>query len=131
MELALAEARAAAQRGEVPIGAVIVGPDGAVLATAGNRTEADSDPTGHAEILAIREACRALDSLDLAGCSLYTNVEPCWMCSFAIRETGISEIVMGVPVADIGGVTSRYPILADTAVPGWRKPPVIRRVAYK
>ena len=77
------EARAAATRGEVPVGAV-VWRDGAVLAAAGNRTVADRDPTAHAEILAIRAACAALGSERLTGCDLYVTLEPCAMCAGAI-----------------------------------------------
>ncbi len=81
--LAFAEARAAAARGEVPVGAVVVR-DGAVLAAAGNRTREDRDPTAHAEMLAIRAACRALDTERLVGCDLYVTLEPCTMCAGAI-----------------------------------------------
>jgi tRNA(Arg) A34 adenosine deaminase TadA len=83
MTLAFAAARAAAARGEVPVGAVIVR-DGTVLAAAGNRTLTDKDPTAHAEVLAIRAACRALASERLTGCDLYVTLEPCAMCAAAI-----------------------------------------------
>lgn len=81
--LAFSEARAAAARGEVPVGAVVVRGD-AVLAAAGNRTLEDRDPTAHAEMLAIRAACRALGSERLVGCDLYVTLEPCAMCAGAI-----------------------------------------------
>jgi tRNA(Arg) A34 adenosine deaminase TadA len=84
MEMALEEARAAEARGEVPIGAVIVGRDGAVLARAGNRTRELNDPTAHAEIVAIRAACKILGSFQLDGCEFYTTCEPCPMCLGAI-----------------------------------------------
>ena len=80
---AFAEARAAAARGEVPVGAAVVR-DGAVLAAAGNRTLADRDPTAHAEMLAIRAACAVLGSERLVGCDLYVTLEPCAMCAGAI-----------------------------------------------
>ena len=80
---AFAEARAAAARGEVPVGAAILR-DGVVLATAGNRTLADRDPTAHAEMLAIRAACRVLGTERLVGCDLYVTLEPCAMCAGAI-----------------------------------------------
>ena len=83
MSLAFAEARAAAARGEVPVGAVIVR-DGLVLAQAGNRTLADKDPTAHAELLVIRAACRVLGSERLVDCDLYVTLEPCAMCAAAI-----------------------------------------------
>ncbi|WP_237480687.1 nucleoside deaminase [Lichenibacterium dinghuense] len=82
-DIAFAEARAAAARGEVPVGAVIVR-DGAVLAAAGNRTLEDRDPTAHAEVLAIRAAARALGSERLTGCDLYVTLEPCTMCAGAV-----------------------------------------------
>ena len=84
MEIALQEARAAAERGEVPVGAVIVAPDGSVLAQAGNRTRERSDPSAHAEMLAIREACEKLGSERLEGHDLYVTLEPCPMCAGAI-----------------------------------------------
>src|SRR5260221_13467098 len=84
MERALAQARAAGALGEVPIGAVIVGPDGAVLAEAGNRTEADRDPTAHAELLAIRAAAKALGAARLGEGDLYVTLEPCPICAQAI-----------------------------------------------
>ncbi len=77
MEEALAEARAAGDRGEVPVGAVLVGPAGEVLARAGNRTRELSDPTAHAEMMVIREAARRLGSERLTGCDLYVTLEPC------------------------------------------------------
>jgi tRNA(adenine34) deaminase len=104
MELALAEARAAAERGEVPIGAVIVGPDGAVLAAAGNRTEADSDPTAHAELLAIRMAARKLGAPRLVDCDLYVTLEPCAMCAQAIAFARLRRIYFGAPDPKGGGV---------------------------
>ena len=84
MERALAQARAAAERGEVPIGAVIMGPSGEVLAEAGNRTEETNDPTAHAEMLAIRAAAARLGAPRLVDCDLYVTLEPCPMCAQAI-----------------------------------------------
>ena len=92
MDHALREARAAAERGEVPIGAVIVGSDGAVLAAAGNRTEADRDPTAHAEMLAIRAAAATLGSARLADCDLHVTLEPCAMCAAAISFARIRRL---------------------------------------
>ena len=84
MALALEEARRAGERGEVPVGAVVVAPDGTVLARAGNRTRELADPTAHAEMLAIREACQMTGSERLTGFSLYVTLEPCPMCAAAI-----------------------------------------------
>lgn len=104
MERALGVARAAAERGEVPIGAVVVGPDGAVLAEAGNRTEADRDPTAHAELLAIRAAAQALGSPRLVGCDLYVTLEPCPMCAQAISFARIRRVYYGAADPKGGGV---------------------------
>ena len=104
MELALAEARAAAERGEVPIGAVIVGPDGTVLAAAGNRTESDSDPTAHAEMLAIRAAAAKLGSARLVACDLHVTLEPCPMCAQAISFARIRRVYYGASDPKGGGI---------------------------
>lgn len=96
MFLALAEAEKAADRGEVPVGAVIVDPDsGEVLVQCGNRTEADFDPLGHAEVLAIRQACKRLSSTRLAGLDLYVTLEPCAMCAAAISIARIRRLYFG------------------------------------
>jgi tRNA(Arg) A34 adenosine deaminase TadA len=95
MDLALAEAERARELGEVPIGAVIFGADGAVLARAGNRTLALRDPTAHAELLAIREACAKLGSERLTGCNLYVTLEPCAMCAAAISFARIRRLYFG------------------------------------
>ena len=94
MALALAAARAAAARGEVPVGAVVVR-DGEVLAVAGNRTLADSDPTAHAELLAIRAACASRGSERLTDCDLYVTLEPCAMCAAAISFARIRRLYFG------------------------------------
>ncbi|GAA6179938.1 MULTISPECIES: nucleoside deaminase [unclassified Shimia] len=104
MDLALAEARAAAERGEVPVGAVVVGPDGQVLASSGNRTKGDHDPTAHAEILAIRGACVAVGSERLIGCDLYVTLEPCPMCASAISQARIARVYYGASDPKSGGV---------------------------
>ncbi len=106
METALQEARAAAERGEVPVGAVITGPDGRVIASAGNRTRELNDPTAHAEILALRAACAALGSERLTGHSLYVTLEPCPMCASAISQARIARLYYGAPDPKSGGVAS-------------------------
>ncbi len=95
MTLALGEARAAAARGEVPVGAVILAPDGSVLASAGNRTLELRDPTAHAEMLAIRAATERLGSERLIGCDLYVTLEPCPMCSAAISFARLRRLYFG------------------------------------
>lgn len=94
MEIALDEARAAAARGEVPVGAVVV-KDGAVIARAGNRTLADRDPTAHAEMLALRQAAAALGSERLIDCDFYVSLEPCPMCAAAISFARIRRLYYG------------------------------------
>jgi tRNA(adenine34) deaminase len=104
MQAALAEAEAAAARGEVPVGAVLVGSDGRLLARAGNRTRELADPTAHAELLAIREACVALGSERLDGADLYVTLEPCPMCAAAISFARIRRLYFGAPDPKGGGV---------------------------
>jgi tRNA(adenine34) deaminase len=104
MDHALREARAAAERGEVPIGAVIVGPDGTVLASAGNRTEADRDPTAHAEMLAIRQAAAKLGSPRLIDCDLHVTLEPCPMCAQAISFARLRRVYYGASDPKGGGI---------------------------
>lgn len=104
MDIALDEARAAAARGEVPVGAVITGPDGQVIARAGNRTRELADPTAHAEMLAIRAACAALGSERLTGCDLTVTLEPCPMCAAAISAARIRRLYYGAADPKSGGV---------------------------
>ena len=104
MLAALAEAEAAAARGEVPVGAVVVVADGAVLARAGNRTRELADPTAHAEMLAIRAACAALGSERLDGADLYVTLEPCAMCAAAISFARIRRLYFGAADPKGGGV---------------------------
>ncbi|MET4635432.1 nucleoside deaminase [Kaistia defluvii] len=105
MSLALAEARKAAARGEVPIGAVIVR-DGVVLAADGNRTLELNDPTAHAETLAIRTACATLQSQRLPECDLYVTLEPCPMCAAAISFARIRRLYYAAPDPKGGAVES-------------------------
>ncbi len=104
MEIALQEARDAAARGEVPVGAVVLGPDGAVLARAGNRVEATHDASAHAEILALREAAAARGSARLFDCDLVVTLEPCPMCAQAISFFRIRRLVFGAYDPKGGGV---------------------------
>ena len=104
MGLALEEARAAALRGEVPVGAVIVR-GGEVVARAGNRTRELADPTAHAEMLVIREACRIAGSERLGGHDLYVTLEPCPMCAAAISAARIGRLYYGAADPKSGGVS--------------------------
>lgn len=104
MQEALEQARLAGTRGEVPVGAVVVAPDGTVVARAGNRTRALSDPTAHAEVLAIRAACAALGSERLVGHDLYVTLEPCAMCAATIAAARIARLYYGASDPKSGGV---------------------------
>lgn len=104
METALQEARAAADAGEVPVGAVIIGPDGTVLARARNRMRELHDPTAHAEMLAIRAACAALGSERLTGCDLYVTLEPCPACAGVIAAARLARLYYGASDPKSGGV---------------------------
>ena len=104
MQTALAEAQAAAERGEVPVGAAVIAADGTVLARAGNRTRELSDPTAHAEMLAIRAACARLGSERLMDADLYVTLEPCPMCATAISFARIRRLYFGATDPKGGGV---------------------------
>ena len=105
MGIAIAEAKAAAAAGEVPVGCVIAR-DGELLAKAGNRTLRDRDPTAHAEILALREAAKRIDSERLTGCDLYVTLEPCTMCAAAISFARIRRLYFGAGDPKGGAVES-------------------------
>ena len=121
MRRCLELAQKAALAGDTPVGAVIVR-GGEVVAEGVERTRAALDPSAHAEVEAIRQACQRLTTLDLRGCSLYSTVEPCVLCGYAIRRAGIAHVVYGVPAGQAGACTSSYAILADPDLEGW--PPV-------
>ena len=104
MDLAFAEAEAAGLLGEVPVGAVVVSASGEVLAKAGNRTLQLHDPTAHAELLAIREACARLGSERLVDCDLYVTLEPCAMCAPAISFARLRRLYFGAPDPKGGAV---------------------------
>jgi tRNA(adenine34) deaminase len=104
MARALAEAEAAARRGEVPVGAVVTGPDGEILAADGNRVEELADPTAHAEILVLRAAARRLGTPRLAGCDLYVTLEPCPMCAYALALARIRRLYFGAADPKTGAV---------------------------
>jgi tRNA(adenine34) deaminase len=112
MAMALDEARAAGARGEVPVGCVIVR-DGAVVASAGNRTLADRDPTAHAEIIAIRAAAASLGSERLDGCDLYVTLEPCAMCAGAVAFARIRRLYYGAADAKGGAVDNGVKFFAS------------------
>jgi tRNA(adenine34) deaminase len=113
MGLALDEARAAAAAGEVPVGAVVVGSDGTVLARAGNRRERDGDPTAHAEILALRSAAAGLGRWRLDGCTLYVTLEPCAMCAAASVLARLDTVVFAAADPKAGFAGSLGNLLED------------------
>ena len=113
MQEALAEARSAAQAGEVPIGAVLVHDD-RILARSNNRTIRDCDPTAHAEIVALREAARLLGNYRLADTTLYVTVEPCSMCAGAIIQARDPRLVYGADDPKGGAVRSCFEILSHS-----------------
>ena len=128
MREGIEEARRAGEQGDVPIGAAIVR-DGAIVARAGNRREADADPTAHAELLAIREAARVLGRWRLSDCALYVTVEPCAMCAGAAVLARIALVVFGAPDEKAGAVRSNAELLDATWTnhrPRWRFYPLLR-----
>jgi tRNA(adenine34) deaminase len=115
MGLALAEARQAAEEGEVPIGAVLV-LAGEVVARAHNRRETDKDATAHAEMIVIRESCRKLSRWRLSGATLYVTIEPCPMCAGALVMSRIDRLVYGSPDSKAGAVESIFNIVQHPAL---------------
>jgi tRNA(adenine34) deaminase len=126
MRLAISLAHAAAAAGETPVGAVVV-KAGKVIGTGHERTRATLDLVAHAEVEALRSASQRLRSAQLAGCTLYTTVEPCVLCGYAIRRAGVGRVVYGVAAGQAGAVTSRYNILTDADMVGWPAAPDIVR----
>jgi len=124
MRRCLELAEIAALAGDTAVGALIVRGD-AVVGEGLERTRATRDPSAHAEVEAIRQACQHLDTLDLRGCSLYSTVEPCVLCGYAIRRTSIAHVIYGVPAGQAGACTSSYAILADRDLEGWPEIPEV------
>jgi tRNA(adenine34) deaminase len=108
-------ARVASEKGDFPVGSLIL-QDGRIVARGIEAVKVSNDPTAHAEIKALRSACERFRTLDLSGCVLYTNVEPCWMCSYAIRQTRIARVVFGLRNEKVGGVSSKFRVLVDDAL---------------
>ena len=112
MREAIAEAREAEQHGDVPVGAVLI-KDGAIIGRGHNRREADRDPTAHAEILAIRQAARALGTWYLTDTTIYVTQEPCPMCAGALVNARITHLVYGCSNPKAGAVRSLYQLVDD------------------
>jgi tRNA(adenine34) deaminase len=113
MRLALDEARAAGASGDVPVGAVVLDEDGAVIGRGRNRREADQDPTAHAEVVALREAAALRGSWRLDGCTLLVTLEPCTMCAGAIGLARVDRLVFGAFDDKAGAVGSLWDVLRD------------------
>ncbi|WP_040283581.1 tRNA adenosine(34) deaminase TadA [Tessaracoccus massiliensis] len=113
MRRALTEASAAEAHGDVPIGAVLLGPSGELLAAAGNERELTGDPTAHAEVVAIRRAAEALGEWRLSGCTLVVTLEPCTMCAGAIVGARIDRLVFGAFDEKAGAVASLWDVVRD------------------
>ena len=124
MRQAIRLAFRARERGDTPVGSVVI-QDGRIIGEGIEAVKAESDLTAHAEIRAIQDACRRLNTLHLNGCALFTTVEPCVMCSFVIRSARLSRVVIGRLVPHIGGFSSKYPILTDPDISGWSPPPLV------
>ena len=105
--------RAAREEDEIPVGAVVVGPDGTVLGEGGNRNIGEHDPSAHAEIVAMRAAGRALGNHRLLGCTLYVTLEPCAMCAMAMVHARLARVVYGAPDPKTGAAGSVFGLLAD------------------
>jgi tRNA(adenine34) deaminase len=110
---ALAEAALAAQAGDVPVGAVVLGPDGAQLAAGRNEREASADPTAHAEVLALRRAAQARGTWRLDGCTLVVTLEPCTMCAGALVLARVQRVVYGAADPKAGAVGSLWDVVRD------------------
>ena len=110
MRIAINQARSAAALGEVPIGACLTAADGSVIASAGNRTIRDNDPTAHAEILVLREAAAKIENYRLTGMTVYTTIEPCVMCAGALVNARVQRLVFGAHDERFGAVESVFRI---------------------
>ncbi|WP_129339312.1 nucleoside deaminase [Cellulomonas endophytica] len=113
MAEALVEARAALLTGDVPVGAVVVGPGGEVLGRGRNRREADGDPTAHAEVVALREAARAVGEWRLERCTLVVTLEPCLMCAGAVVAARVPRLVLGAWDPKAGACGSQWDVVRD------------------
>jgi tRNA(adenine34) deaminase len=113
MAIALEEAAAAVSAGDVPVGAVVLGPDGAVVARRHNERELHQDPVAHAEVLAIRDAAATLGTWRLSGCTVVVTLEPCPMCAGALLASRVERVVFGATDPKAGATGSLYNLCAD------------------
>lgn len=126
MGLALREAARAVPAGDVPVGAVVLGPDGELLATGHNEREASGDPTAHAEVLALRRAAARLGEWRLPGCTLVVTLEPCVMCAGALVQSRVARVVYGADDEKAGAAGSLWDLVRDRRLN--HRPEVIRGV---
>ena len=124
MRRAISLARIALANGDTPVGSLVIHKR-KIIAEGFEAVKMQVDVSGHAELIAIRHACSALQTFDLSGCTLCTTAEPCFMCSYAVRQTRISKVIIGRPTPRVGGISSLHPILTDAQIPGWGRPPDI------
>lgn len=124
MRRAIALARIALANGDTPAGSLVVLKK-KIIAEGVEAVKKQMDVSGHAELIAIRNACSALRTFDLSGCIVCTTAEPCFMCSYAVRQTRISRVVIGRPTPRVGGISSHHPILIDPQIPNWGQPSAI------
>jgi tRNA(adenine34) deaminase len=113
MRIAITAASEAAENGEVPVGAVVVGPDGGLLSVASNLTITNNDPTAHAEILALREAAQKIRNYRLTGTTVYSTIEPCAMCAGALVNARVSRLVFGAPDERFGAVETHFQLCTN------------------
>jgi tRNA(adenine34) deaminase len=126
MRRCLELARGALAAGEVPVGAVVVDGD-RIVGEGAESVVGQCDPAAHAEVTAIREACRLTRSLSLSGMTIYSTIEPCVLCAYVVRATDVGRVVFGIPAGRLGGSTSSYPLLLASGWPG-PPPPITRGV---
>lgn len=124
MEECITLAKIAMTNGDFPVGSVVVKND-TIVGKASEAGKSSHDITKHAEIEAIRDALKNLESGNLEDCELYTTHEPCLMCSYVIRHHKLRAVIYGVPVDHIGGITSDLRVMLTTKVPHWGRPPTI------
>ncbi|WP_228066912.1 nucleoside deaminase [Microbacterium paludicola] len=117
MQRALALGAEAAREGEVPVGALVLDPAGEVIGTGRNRRERDHDPSAHAEVVAMRQAARAIGSWNLEGCTLVVTLEPCLMCAGTLLQAHISRVVFGAWDDKAGAAGSVYDVVRDRRLP--------------
>ncbi|MDZ7780616.1 MAG: nucleoside deaminase [Gemmatimonadota bacterium] len=125
MQVALDLAAEAGAEGETPVGALVVSADGVPIGAGRERVRRTYDPAAHAEVEAIRAACDATEGRHLSGATLYTTVEPCVLCAYAVRATRIARVVFGVGAGEVGSVDGLHPVLVDARFTGWGEPPEV------